>query len=148
MWYLSYLTPFFSLFPPLGSLTPGYVIKDAVEENYDTDHDSWLLNMQSGGSATDAVPSLALNYHCKKYQIIYKCVYSYLCTCMRNKYSCKTEFTWNVYIQVMLKVISISVLCLVHKINAQSAEWIDLIGNPISASRLISRYNILPMEHV
>ena len=30
--------PFFFLFPPLGSLVPGYVIKDAVEENYD--HDS------------------------------------------------------------------------------------------------------------
>ena len=22
-----------------------YVIKDAVEENYESDHDSWLLNM-------------------------------------------------------------------------------------------------------
>ena len=57
-----------------------------------------------------AVPSLALNYHCKKYQIIYESVYSYLCTCMRNKYSCKSEFVWNVHIQVMLKVISFSVL--------------------------------------
>ena len=57
-----------------------------------------------------AVPSLALNYHCKKYQIIYESVYSYLCTCMRNKYSCKSEFVWNVHIQVMLKVISISIL--------------------------------------
>ena len=57
-----------------------------------------------------AVPSLALNYHSKKYQIIYESVYSYLCTCMRNKYSCKSEFVWNVHIQVMLKVISISIL--------------------------------------
>ena len=54
-------------------------------------------------------------------------------------------------------------LCLLHKINAQtpitanlsknfswmlSVEWMDLIGNPISACRLISWYNILPMEHV
>ena len=31
-----------------------------------------------------AVPSLALNYHFKKYQIIYESVYS--CTCMRNKF--------------------------------------------------------------
>ena len=57
-----------------------------------------------------AVPSLALNYHSKKYQIIYESVYSYLCTCMRNKYECKSEFVWNVHIQVMLKVISISIL--------------------------------------
>ena len=56
-----------------------------------------------------AVPSLALNYHCKKYQIIYESVYSYLCTCMRNKYSCKSDFVWNVHIQVTLKVISISI---------------------------------------
>ena len=27
-------------------------------------------------------------------------------------------------------------------------EWIDLIGNPISARRLISGNNILPMEYV
>ena len=69
-----------------------------------------LLLIWRSGSATDAVPSLALNYHCKKYEIIYESVYSYLCTCMRNKYSCKIEFVWNVHIQVMLKVISISVL--------------------------------------
>ena len=31
---------FSSLFPPLGGLVPGYVIKDAVEENYESDHDS------------------------------------------------------------------------------------------------------------
>ena len=29
----------FFLFPPLRSLVPGYVIKDAVEENYESDHD-------------------------------------------------------------------------------------------------------------
>ena len=29
---------------------------------------------------------------------------------MRNKYSCKSEFVWNVHIKVMLKVISISIL--------------------------------------
>ena len=28
----------FCLFPPLQSLLPGYVIKDAVEENYESDH--------------------------------------------------------------------------------------------------------------
>ena len=43
-----------------------------------------------------AVLSLALNYHCKKYQIIYESVYSYLCTCMRNKYSYKSELVLNV----------------------------------------------------
>ena len=32
--------PYFYLFPPLRSLVPGYVIKDAVEENYESDHDS------------------------------------------------------------------------------------------------------------
>ena len=32
------------------------------------------------------VPSLALNYPCKEYQIICQSVHSYLCTCMRNKY--------------------------------------------------------------
>ena len=53
-----------------------------------------------------AVPSLALNYHRKKYQIISEIVYSYLCTCMRKKYSCKKY-----HIQVMLKVyFSISIL--------------------------------------
>ena len=30
--------PVFFLFPPLRSLVPGYVIKDAVEENYESDH--------------------------------------------------------------------------------------------------------------
>ena len=40
-----------------------------------------------------AVPSLALNYPCKEYQIIYESgVHIYLCTCMRNKYLCKSEF--------------------------------------------------------
>ena len=46
MWYFSYLTPIFFLFPPLQSLVPGYVIKDAVQENYESDHDSRLLNMR------------------------------------------------------------------------------------------------------
>ena len=32
-----------------------------------------------------AVPSLALNYPCKEYQIIHESVRIYLCTCMRNK---------------------------------------------------------------
>ena len=33
--------PFFFLFPPLRSLVPiSYVIKDAVDENYESDHDS------------------------------------------------------------------------------------------------------------
>ena len=31
----------FCLFPPLRSLLPGYVIKDAVDENYESDQDSW-----------------------------------------------------------------------------------------------------------
>ena len=67
-----------------------------------------------------AVPSLALNYHCKIYQIIYESVYSYMCTCMRNKYSCKSEFVWNIHIQVMLKVISISVLNMHELLNSQT----------------------------
>ena len=37
-----------------------------------------------------AVPSLALNYPCKEYQIIYESVHIYLNTCMRNKYPCKS----------------------------------------------------------
>ena len=52
-------------------------------------------------------PSLALNPS-KKYQIIYESVHIYLCTCMRNKYPCKSEIVWNV--QVVLKVISVSIL--------------------------------------
>ena len=32
--------PFFVLFPPLPVLVPDYVIKYAVEENYESDHDS------------------------------------------------------------------------------------------------------------
>ena len=58
------------------------------------------------------VLSLALNYHCKNTKsFMNQDVYSlYLCTCMRNKYSCKSEFVWNVHIQVTLKVISISIL--------------------------------------
>ena len=44
-----------------------------------------------------AVPSWAPNHHCKKYQLIYESVFSYLCTCMRNKYSCmKCPHTSNV----------------------------------------------------
>ena len=57
-----------------------------------------------------AVPSLTLNYPCKEYQIIYESVHIYLCTCMRNKYPCKSEFVWNVHVQVMLKLISFSIL--------------------------------------
>ena len=174
------------------------------------------------------VPSLARNYPCKEYQIMYESVHIYLCTCRRNKYPCKSAFVWNVHIQVMLKLISFSILnigqfttlticpdinelqiplktsctghrwrkakdffvfcsrkiclvlfqgccsfvlrhlCPVHKINAQSpittilathqyyknwswmqsTEWTDLIGNPISACRLISGNNILLMEYI
>ena len=42
------------------------------------------------------VPSLALNYPRKEYQIICESVHNYLCTWMRNKYTCKSEFVWNV----------------------------------------------------
>ena len=160
------------------------------------------------------VPSLARNYPCKEYKIIYEGVHIYLCTCRRKKYPCKSEFVWNVYIQVMLKLISFSILnigqfstlticpdinglqiplktlctghmwrkakdffvfclrkiclvlfqgccsfvlrhlCPVHKLNAQlpsqpsSNGWTDLIGNPISACRLISGNNILLMKYV
>ena len=47
-----------------------------------------------------AVPSLATSHLCKKYQIIYKSVHSYLCTYMRNKYPWRSEFVGNVHIQV------------------------------------------------
>ena len=49
-----------------------------------------------------AVPSLATSHICKKYQIIYKSVHSYLCTYMRNKYPWRSEFVGNVHIQVSL----------------------------------------------
>ena len=74
-----------------------------------------------------AVPSLALNCHCKKYQIIYESVYSYLCTCMRNNYSCKSEFVWNVHIKVMLKVISISILNIYKLVET----WLPETGSQI-----------------
>ena len=57
-----------------------------------------------------AVLLLVLNYPCKEYQIMYESVHSYLCTCMRNKYPRKSEFVCNVHIQVMLKLISFSIL--------------------------------------
>ena len=38
------------------------------------------------------VPSLARNYPCKEYKIIYEGVHIYLCTCRRKKYQCKSEF--------------------------------------------------------
>ena len=60
-----------------------------------------------------AVPSLALSHLCKKYQIIYKSVHSYLCSCMRNQCpctaACRSELVSNVHIQVMLRVISFSI---------------------------------------
>ena len=42
-----------------------------------------------------AVPSLALNYPFKEYRIIYESVHIYLCTCMRNKYQCKSGICMN-----------------------------------------------------
>ena len=56
------------------------------------------------------VPSLARNYPCKEYQIMYESVHIYLCTCRRNKYPCKSAFVWNVHIQVMLTLISFLIL--------------------------------------
>ena len=47
-----------------------------------------------------AVPSLVTSHLCKKYQVIYKSVYSYLCTCMRNKYPWRSEFVGNFHIEV------------------------------------------------
>ena len=49
-----------------------------------------------------SVPSLATSHLCKKYQIIYKSVHSYLCACIRNKYPRRSEFVGNVHIQVCL----------------------------------------------
>ena len=60
-------------------------------------------------------PSLALN-PCKKYQQYKYYISVYSCSCVRNKYPCKSEFVWNVHIQVMLKVISFSVLNM-HELN-------------------------------
>ena len=63
----------------------------------------------------DAVLSLALNYPCKEYQIIYESDHIYLCTCMRNKYPSKSEFmtcphtSWIFkLIRRMLKLITVS----------------------------------------
>ena len=56
-----------------------------------------------------AVPSLALNYPCKKYKIVDENVHCFLCSCMRNKYPCKSESVRSVHIQVMFKVISFSI---------------------------------------
>ena len=56
------------------------------------------------------VTSLARNYPRKEYKIIYEGVHIYLCTCRRKKYQCKSEFVWNVHVQVMLKLISFSIL--------------------------------------
>ena len=50
-----------------------------------------------------AVTSLALNYPCKKYQIIFVYMHEKLILM-------KSEFVWNVHIQAMLKVISFSIL--------------------------------------
>ena len=56
-----------------------------------------------------AVPPLALNYiPVKSTKIIYESVHVYLCTCV-------SEFVSNVHIQVMLKLISFSILNM-HKL--------------------------------
>ena len=49
-----------------------------------------------------AVPSLATSHLCKKYQIIYKSVHSYLCACMRNKYPWRSEFVGKVSAAVFM----------------------------------------------
>ena len=77
---------------------------------------SWLMIIEY------AVPSLALNYPCKEYQIIYESVHSHLWTSMRNKYPCKSENVWHVHIQVMLKVISFSILTMHEFVET---KWID-----------------------
>ena len=73
-----------------------------------------------------AVLSLALHYPCKEYQIICESAHSYLCTCMRNKYQCKCEFSLfsvqgNIYLVLFQDCCSFVLrhLCPVHKINAQ-----------------------------
>ena len=90
------------------------------------------------------VPSLALNYHCKNYQIIYESVYSYLRTCMRNKYSnvsCKSEFVWNVHIQVMLKVISISVLNMHDLVERHGCERHSFINSQTDSQTFFDQMN-------
>ena len=89
--------PFFSFFSRYGTWSQAMSLRMQLRRTVKVimTHDYWTL---------------ALNCHSKKYQIIYESVYSYLFQCMRNKYSCKSEFVWNVHIQVMLKVIIISIL--------------------------------------
>ena len=68
---------------------------------------SWLMIIEYSG------------FHCKKYQIIYASVHSYLCAC---KHPCKREFVWNVHILAMLKVISFSVILNMHKLQTWLPE--------------------------
>ena len=56
------------------------------------------------------VPSLAMNYPFKEYQIIYESVLIYFCTCIETNTHARVEFVCNVHIQVVLKLVSFSVL--------------------------------------
>ena len=108
-----------------------------------------------------AVPSLALNYPCKEYQIIYESVHIYLCTCMRNKYPCKSEFVWNVHIQVMLKLISFSILNMHELVETWFSKFQDWQSNvyfpwpnelticpDIDGSKFHSKLRVLDTDYV
>ena len=85
---------------------------------------------------------------------------------MRNKYSCKSEFVWNVHIQVMLKVISFSILnmdeqllrhgCQRHsfwnsQVDSQMCTFPDQMNwqfVQIRASKLRSKLRVLDTDDV
>ena len=89
------------VFPPLQSLVPGYVIKDAVEENYGSDHDSCMI-------IEYPVPSLALNSKSFMKVFVLICVHARE-TNTHARVNLSDMSTYKT-IQVMLKVISFSSL--------------------------------------
>ena len=48
---------------------------------------------------------------------------------MRNKYPCKSEFVWNVHIQVMLKLISFSILNMHELVETWFSKFQDRQSN-------------------
>ena len=88
---------------------------------------------------------IALN-PCEKYQIIYALsVHSYSCTCCEtNIYPCKSKFVWSVHIQVMLEVISFSILNmheLVERWLPVPWLWRSILKNKLTVwERTLSTY--------
>ena len=95
----------FDLFPPLQSLVPGNAIKNAVEDNYGSDHDSCMI-------IEYAVPSLALNYPCKKNTKSFMKVFIVICAHARetNTHARVNLYEMSTYktMQVIMKVFQIS----------------------------------------